>query len=263
MKTLASALLLGLAACGHSYAPTSSSSPYDNPGIYFSTMGALSLEVAYEPGAEPYTGNGLGTGQLWDFAEQNIEALFAGRSGPVKVTVPKELSQMTPLATQGKTSWTADDLLSFGVAHRKSNSTAGSGQFYILFLNGYFNDGAPNQNVIGARVTGTSIIALFKPVVTASAIAESMDVAKYIEQSTLTHEMGHALGLVNLGIPATSDHEDHLHPGHCTNPNCVMYYLNHEGITGLNDLVKRVLLTGNAVIFGNECLQDTRSFNPS
>ena len=258
------ALLIAVSsACGQSGTPASSLSPYDNPTIYFSTANSVSLEVAYEAGAEPYTGNGLGEGQLWDFTQQNIAALFKGRGNPVKVTVPSDLTQMTPIPAQSKTSWSADEILNFGVNNRKNHGTAGAGQFYIVFLNGYYNDGEPNQNVIGARISGSSVIAIFKPVVTASAIAESMDVAKYVEQSTLTHEMGHALGLVDLGIPLTTAHQDDAHPGHCTNPNCVMYYLNHEGVTGLGELVRGFLASGNPVIFGSECLQDARSFKPS
>ena len=264
MQSLTFAALIALfSACGQNDTPSSSLSPYDNPNIYFSTASSVSLEVAYEPGAEPYTGTGLGEGQLWDFSRQNIAALFVGRNSPVKVTVPMDLTQMTPIPVQGKTSWTAEEILNFAVVNRKNHGSAGAGQFYVIFLNGYYNDGEPNQNVIGARISGSSIIAIFKPVVTTSAIAESMDVAKYVEQSTLTHEMGHALGLVDLGITLTSAHQDDAHPGHCTNPNCVMYYLNHEGGSGLGDLVKGFLASGNPVIFGSECLQDARSFKPS
>lgn len=44
-----------------------------------------------------------------------------------------------------------------------------------------------------------------------------------MEQTVLLHELGHALGIVNRGVPMTEDREDPDHPGHSTNPDSVMY----------------------------------------
>jgi hypothetical protein len=45
-----------------------------------------------------------------------------------------------------------------------------------------------------------------------------------VEGSVLVHEFGHQMGLVNQGTPLTVDHEDGQHLGHCSNPQCVMFW---------------------------------------
>lgn len=53
------------------------------------------------------------------------------------------------------------------------------------------------------------------------------------EIGTLTHEIGHVLGLVNLGAPMQQDHEDPEHPAHDVNPDCIMYWeYEREGMVG-------------------------------
>jgi hypothetical protein len=47
-----------------------------------------------------------------------------------------------------------------------------------------------------------------------------------VEQSVFVHELGHVLGLVNLGTPMVTPHED-THPdrrGHSNNQGSVMYW---------------------------------------
>ena len=86
--------------------------------------------------------------------------------------------------------------------------------------------------------------------------------SKYIEQSTLVHEMGHALGLVNTGLPMDVAHQDTAHGPHCNNPDCVMYWLN-EGASDLRGYIIRLLLPGNTrfpILFDDKCLEDSRKY---
>ena len=81
----------------------------------------------------------------------------------------------------------------------------------------------------------------------------------FVEQATLVHEFGHVMGLVDNGIPMVSDHLDPDHPRHCTNEECVMYWQN-EGAADLRDFVQQMMSTGSLIMFGEECLDDTRSY---
>ena len=238
-----------------------SSNPYNTPMTYYSTMDKLVLEVAYEPGATPYTEAILGTGSLWDFAEANLNALFDGRKTQVAVTVPKTISEMTAIPSQGKTSFTADEILNISNRYQKGHSTAKTAYFFIVFLNGYYNDnGTAKQSVIGASIPGTAVIGMFKPVILSTKTGQSDSVPKYVEQSTIIHEMGHALGLVNNGVPMTAQHQDTSRGHHCTNPDCVMYWSN-EGAADLSSFIQN-LKQGQIVVYGQECLDDTRSYQP-
>lgn len=77
----------------------------------------------------------------------------------------------------------------------------------------------------------------------------------FVEQSALAHELGHAIGLVDRGLPLESPHGDLEHPLHCANPDCVMYYLN-EGVWDLRDFVLNTFNMGPAVLFDEACLMD-------
>jgi len=259
---LLGALSLTLAGCPLDGGdPESAGNPYETPRTYFSTMTALVVEVAYETGAEPYTGIGLGQ-PLWDFLKSNLAALFQGRATVPNVSVPVSLTEMQSLPTQNKTTWTAADLLNLARVRRTGTSTAATGDFFVAFLNGYFDvSGSPDLNVLGVLVGGTTVMALFKPVIESAAAGELPYVGKYVEQTTLVHEMGHALGLVNYGLPLTAAHQDTANGAHCTNLACVMYW-QIEGVAAARQFVKRDVLAGNEVMFGSECLTDARSYVP-
>ena len=84
-------------------------------------------------------------------------------------------------------------------------------------------------------------------------------VKRYVEQSTLVHESGHAIGLVNNGLPMTSTHEDTAHRAHCSNPDCVMYWQN-EGSDALKTFVLNRLNNPSLVMYDQACLKDVTSF---
>jgi predicted Zn-dependent protease len=225
-------------------------------------MRQVQVEVAYEQGAEPYTGIGIGGRSLWDFLEENLNALFQGREQKVEVLVPKELGQMQALPTQSTDSYSADAIQALAQGVRRHQSGPNHADFIVLFLNGRYQDASGKKSsVLGVSLSGTSVIAIFKPVVRETLDEGSEFVPKYVEQSTLVHEMGHAFGLVDNGLPAVNPHHDAEHGAHCKNPHCVMYWL-HEGSVDLRHFVKQFLQTGRMVVFDDDCLLDARHYRP-
>jgi hypothetical protein len=95
---------------------------------------------------------------------------------------------------------------------------------------------------------------MFKPVIASA--ASLPNVRKFVEQSTLVHEFGHAVGLVNNGVAMVSAHQDTAHGAHDTSSACVMYYAN-EGASDAAQFAQRYITTGNEVIFDSACLADT------
>ncbi len=253
-------LLFALLSCAPASSPQANL--FDSPKAYFSTMRRLQVEVAYEPGAEPYTGIGLAGRSVWDFLEENLEALFQGRPERVAVLVPKQLEQMQEIPPQGKDSFTAEDIESLARQVRRHQSGPDFGDFIILFLDArYADDTGLKPSVLGVSISQTSAIAIFKPVIRETVGEGSDFVPKYVEQSTLVHEMGHALGLVGNGLPVVHPHHDAAHGAHCKNPNCVMFWL-HEGAVDLRHLVDQFLKTGRMVVFDDDCLLDARQYRP-
>ncbi|HOM29713.1 MAG TPA: hypothetical protein PLS81_09690 [Deltaproteobacteria bacterium] len=224
----------------------------------YSDVEAITVEVAYETGAEPYTDDGYDRPFWWEILKTNLEAL----AGPtVNVTVPWELSRMTGLGPLYQDGWTTSEIV--GVAQTLWDATSPPEEqvIHVLFLNGYYEDAEGiKDRMLGVSFGGTSLIAVFKDVVESS--SGSGLVKRYVEQATLVHEAGHLLGLVNNGVVPCTAHEDPEHPRHCANPVCVMFWLN-EGPQDLADFVALLSGSGDLVLFCQDCLDDVSSYRSS
>lgn len=251
MKAVSSILFLVLIGCGK-VAPQKSSTTQQNVSAIFKSQ-ELRVKVYYEVGAEPYISDSP-LFEYWSILEMNLKALFTGRKIEPQVIVPKGLAEMTSMPASGDTSWTVTEVQNLAKAQANSSSPT---TFQIFFLNGR---AAEHDGIIGFHINGTNIIAIFKDVIKATGEGEPLQaVPKYVEQSTLVHEMGHALGLVNNGVPMVNKHQDSAHGAHCSEPKCVMYWSN-EGATGLTEFAKNAFLNQTMIMFDDKCLKDARSF---
>jgi predicted Zn-dependent protease len=241
--------LLALLSCGKSSSKKSSNENQDVSTIYSATE--IKIQVYYEPGAEPYTDElPLLSLKLWDLFQVNMNSLFEGRN--TKVSIPKSLEEMKKTKDFNKATWTTDEVL----AMSQSYSTLEKGLvFQIFFVNGSASD---NSEIIGFHISGTKTMVIFKDVIARSTNGDAL-VPKYVEQATLIHEMGHALGLVNNGLPMTTPHHDKNHSAHCSNENCVMYYAN-EGAGSLIKYVSKIKEEKTLIMFDQQCLSDSRSY---
>lgn len=240
--------------------------PYETTKNYFTTSTKLVVEVAYESGQEPFA-DGVTltiageTVPLWDVLERNLTALFLGRSVTPVLTVPKQLAAMKELPAQGKASWTPEDILKLADKHRTGRSSTSETYFFVVFLSGVFNDGSADKpSTIGVSLGGTTVVAIFKDVVRQTGVSAAGFVPRYVEQATLVHEIGHALGLVDNGLPMKETHKDtEGHGAHCNNPDCVMYWMN-EGRSDMIQFAIRMSVLGNVVMYDQKCLDDARGF---
>lgn len=227
---------------------------------YFSKMKNLKVSVFYEPGAEPFVGSGAGGRPYWGVLQENLDAIFQYRSKAPNIEVPLALNEMSALPAQSRADWTTEQIMQL---HEQYEETASSGEaiFHIYFLNGYYKSNAGVQaGVIGVNITGETVIAIFKDVVESTGAHPNGAVPKFVEQSTLVHEMGHALGLVNIGVPLTSSHQDVNHGAHTDNQDCVMYYAN-EGITDLQQFVLKFVSSNSREMWGPEVLADVKAIS--
>ncbi|MEO6460674.1 MAG: hypothetical protein ABIO95_09515 [Bdellovibrionota bacterium] len=227
---------------------------------FFQTATSVAIEVFYEPGAEPFTGSTAGGLNYWDITLDNIKALLQYRSRVPLVSVPKDLASMTQIPDQARALWSTNDILAL---HKGSSSPSASGRVLVslYFLDGnYAENGQAQTSVLGVSISGSSVIAIFKDVVRHAATDPSGVVAKYVEQSTIVHEFGHAVGLVNNGVPMKNDHEDAQHPHHTTDSDCVMYWLN-EGASDMASFVARFIASGDTVMWGPDILDDAAAFS--
>jgi hypothetical protein len=215
------------------------------------------VEIDYAQGAVPYTGSARFVRKqipdIWEITRKNLQRLAPGRT----VTIPSDLSEMEALSDVAGTSFTSEQIQDIAAKHRTQKTSGDTVSYYGLYQNGLLKDdtGPVRQEVLGVSIGDTGIIAVFKPVITSSAPASRDALLKFMEQSTHTHELGHAVGFVNRHEPMVTPHQDTAHGAHCTSDKCVMYYQN-EGPSAAIAFASRLSEEDGEIMFDAECLAD-------
>ncbi|EQA46089.1 hypothetical protein LEP1GSC050_2064 [Leptospira broomii serovar Hurstbridge str. 5399] len=225
----------------------------DRSAVYFSTVRSVGVEVAYETGAAPEDGTFASVVPpmpVWEVTRRNLENVFANRGYSVSVSTPSGVSgEMQELPSQGKDVWSVGDLVALSSKYRRKSSDFQTANFFVVFVKGKMSD----SNIIAITISGVFNIGapavfVFKDIINTFPV----QYRKSGEQSTVVHELGHAVGLVNNGIPMQSSHQDLSHGAHCTNKKCTMYYsIQLENFNASAPL-----------IYGDECIGDIRNYKP-
>ena len=224
----------------------------DPPGVFDPAITEVRVEIDYETGQAPYTGPIIGFGDAFAISTANLGRIFAGAK---TVTLPTTTAAMQDLGAIADEELTGDDLLAIAADHRDQRSAGNVYTYYVVWVSGLFTDGSgPRPNVLAVSIGGTGVVAMFKDVIAGTG-GVVPNVEKFVEQSTLVHELGHAIGLVANGVATTSAHHDQAHGAHCTNDACVMYYLN-EGAGDMAAFAQQYVTSGDAILFDAACLAD-------
>jgi hypothetical protein len=225
------------------------------PVLFAPTTKRVVIEIDYAPGAEPFEGSPDTYADPWKLFRDNANAVFDRK---VELVVPDRVARMERLDDIEGTVFGREELVAIAKKHRDVASTSDTVSLYVLYLNGAFkeSDGRVLRSTVGISVRGTGIIAMFKPGITVGFRDPVSPIL--MEQTTLIHEFGHAIGLVDVGVPAISRHRDDAHGAHCSNPSCVMYFRNDMVKEGV-DFVRTYLAPNHGVLFGRECLADAHA----
>lgn len=257
MRRLLTAVML-LTACGSDDGGGDADgggdgTPTGNGEVFDPAVTTVSIEVDYETGNAPYTGNVVGFGDTFDPTLTNVDRLF---SGTKTLDIPVVEAEMEDIGVVADEELTVDDLLALAAQHRTTTSSATTAAYYLMFVSGYFtNAEGPQPGVIGVSIGDTRVIAMFKDVIRSTSSLTFPNLERYVEQSTFIHELAHAFGLTNNGVPMVAAHQDTAHGAHCTNDRCVMYWLN-EGAEDAAQFAQQYVLGGDSILFDEQCLAD-------
>lgn len=119
---------------------------------------------------------------------------------------------------------------------------------YILVTSGVDT----SKNTLGFAYRNTAVC-LFGKTITSNSGGVRMPTRVALQSNVLMHEIGHILGLLNVGSPMVIDHEDPDHKNHCSNPFCLMYYsieLNDPG---------NLTTPGRILELDNNCRNDLKA----
>ena len=252
------ALFLGLAVLGACTGEAVEADHIDAELLFSSQTDTVHFEFDYASDAEPRVS--LGPGQesrILDIFISNVEELFADQNKTL--VFPESLDDMTDIGTFSDSSFTVDRIYEIATENRTQEMTENQAVLYVLYLNGYYHDGTEvREDVLGATLGESGIIAIFQPVVDASGDGD-LTVPVYVQQATLTHEFGHAIGLVNRDIADQSEHHDSENGHHCINQGCVMHWSN-EGPSAMANFVDGLGSPGaDKILFGPYCLDDVKT----
>lgn len=129
-------------------------------------------------------------------------------------------------------SWSQKDLLDYSAANFQASTSGKTAAIHLLFVDGSYDKG----NVLGAtfsreragEVVQTGPIVVFSDAIRNGCALLCLDESVPQFQAVLTHEFGHAIGLVDNGIEMVSPHEaatcqGNPDEGHSTSTRSVMH----------------------------------------
>ncbi|MGH7859805.1 MAG: hypothetical protein ACREQY_20960 [Candidatus Binatia bacterium] len=116
-----------------------------------------------------------------------------------------------------RTEYSLDDVKAVEGLARKEWSTDDRVVIHLLYLNGRPSYG----NALGTAYGASSIVVF--PDRLENAVTPVVGRA-VLERAVLVHEVGHLLGLINIGYKSPRDHEDPEHPTHSRNQDSVMFW---------------------------------------
>lgn len=191
---------------------------------------SLKIEVQYMTGFQPDAG-----------ALNHLQSLLTGL-----LNKPAGISIVTKeIPASGNINLSVNDIISIEKNNRTAFTNGTELAVYILFTNGNYTD----NNVLGIAYKNTSAVLFGKKINDNSGGIGQASRTKLVA-TVVEHEIGHLLGLVDLGSAMQTGHKDATHGSHCNNNNCLMYYASETSdIFGF-------LITGNIPSFDTNCKAD-------
>jgi len=129
------------------------------------------------------------------------------------------------IPSPGQSPYSANEVRDLEDEHRDTFTEGSTLAAYYIFLDGRFDD----ANVLGIAYYNTSM-AIFEQVIRDNSGNVGQPRTEVIEATSVRHEIGHILGLVNSGTDMVGeqggpdDHHDEANGAHCTEEGTLMYW---------------------------------------
>ena len=156
------------------------------------------------------------------------------------------------ITAPGNTQYTLNQIEQIEQTNRQEYNDGKTIAVYYFFADGDYSGNTSNTKVLGMAYRNTSIV-IFENTIQNLSGGIGQPSTAVLETTVMEHEFGHILGLVNIGTPMVTNHEDPNHPGHCNNSKCLMYYNVDTG-----DIVSN-LLGGTIPQLDQNCLTDLKN----
>ncbi|MAP54581.1 membrane metalloprotease [Altibacter sp.] len=176
--------------------------------------GTLKIELVFN---EIYRPSNTAIAELQDFLEARLNK--PGGISIVQTNVdlaegaPFTIQEIRDIEDENRTIYTEGDTMAV----------------YIFFANGSSSNDTQTTVTLGTAYQNTSIVIYEKTLRDLVFNNPTIDLAT-LESTTIQHELGHILGLVNLqNDDIHTDHEDPSNSKHCVVEECLMYFESNNG----------------------------------
>ena len=206
-----------------------------NDFLSLATYDKLTIELVSVNGFTPST-NVLNS--FKSFLEARLNKpngiIIQSRNVPATGLAPYSLAEITTYEDNSRTK--------FNVARELT--------MYIFITEDAYSE---NSNVLGLAYRNTSFAIMGGRIrqLTGGIGQPSEDL---VMQTVLRHEAAHLLGLVGVGTPTQSNHQDVAHGKHCNVTNCLMYYTVESG-----DFISNLTGLSTPPELDTQCINDLRA----
>ncbi len=182
---------------------------------------SLRLELAYADGFRP-------TQTTIDLIQSFLEERLDKPDG---ITIVERL--ITPTETAP---YDINEIVAIEDANRTVFNDGDEIGVWMFFSDGISESNSGNSFVLGTAYRNTSMVVYEKTFIDLANTSPTPINRTLLETSTLRHEFGHIFGLVNVGTPLTSEHEDEDNPRHCNVEGCLMFFQTVTSIFNTSDV---------------------------
>lgn len=167
---------------------------------------SLKIEVVYVTGFQPTqtTLNNLKT-FLENRTHKPDGILITTRAVPSSHKAPFNINEIAQIEAEERTAYNAGDEIAV----------------FIYFADGSNENDTDTKTVLGTSFRNTSMVIYGKTIQFIADHNNNLE-RSTVESTVINHEFAHLFGLVNMGTPMQTNHEDTGSKGHCSVADCLM-----------------------------------------
>lgn len=170
-----------------------------------STFDKLTLEIVYPQGFAPT-----------QTALDNLESFLTERTHKNNIEM-----QLREIEAPTGAPYSISEIVEIEKTHRTLYNSGNTIAVFVFLANGNSASDSENQFVLGTAYRNTSLV-VFQKTINENTNSPLGPSKSSVETTVLNHEFGHLFGLVDIGSPKQSNHEDPESQAHCITENCLM-----------------------------------------
>lgn len=157
------------------------------------------------------------------------------------------------IPSPGLSPYTIEEIVDIEAENRTRFNDGNQIAVWAFFADGNADGDTNREFTLGTAYRNTSFV-IYQNTVQRLSGGSFQPSQSVLESAVIHHEFSHIFGLVNLGAPLQSEHEDTENPRHCNVPGCLMQASAETG-AGMMEMVTG----GTTPVLDPQCIADLRA----